>query len=43
MVYHELGGAYFASHDNPERRRDRLVAQLTRLGYDVDLTPAEAA
>lgn len=43
VVYHELGGDYFASRDNPDRRRDRLVAQLAKLGYDVDLTPAEAA
>lgn len=43
VVYQELGGDYFASRDNPDRRRDRLVAQLTKLGYDVDLTPAEAA
>jgi transposase len=42
-VYHELGADYFTSRDNPERRRDRLVAQLTKLGYDVELTPAEAA
>ena len=43
VVYHEVGGDYFANHDNPERRRDRLVAHLTKLGYDVDPTPAEAA
>jgi transposase len=38
-VYRDLGGDYFAKHDNPERRRDRLVAQLGKLGYDVNLTP----
>jgi transposase len=42
QTYIELGGDYFTSRDNPERRRDRLVAQLTRLGYDVDLTPTAA-
>jgi transposase len=42
-VYHELGADYFASRDNPDRRRDRLVAQLARLGYDVELTPATTA
>jgi transposase len=41
-TYHELGGDYFTSRDNPERRRDRLVAQLAKLGYDVDLTPTPA-
>lgn len=41
-TYRELGGDYFAKHDNPDRRRDRLVAQLAKLGYDVDLTPAAA-
>jgi transposase len=38
-VYRDLGGDYFASRDNPDRRRDRLVAQLAKLGYDVALTP----
>jgi transposase len=38
-VYRDLGGDYFAKHDNPERRRDRLIAQLAKLGYDVKLTP----
>jgi transposase len=42
-TYRELGGDHFTSRDNPERHRDRLVAQLTKLGYDVDLTPAAAA
>lgn len=41
-TYRELGGDYFTNRDNPERRRDRLVAQLARLGYDVALTPARA-
>jgi hypothetical protein len=25
-AYRDLGGDYFAKHDNPQRRRDRLVA-----------------
>ena len=41
-VYRDLGGDYFAKHDNPERRRDRLIAQLAKLGYDVKLTPTTA-
>lgn len=40
QVYRELGAEHLVSRDNPERRRDRLVAQLTKLGYHVDLTPA---
>ena len=39
QVYIELGGDYFTARDNPERRRDRLVAQLANLGYEVNLTP----
>lgn len=27
-VYRELGGDYFTRRDNPDRRRNRLVAQL---------------
>lgn len=42
-VYRELGGDYLARHDNPERRKTRLVAQLGKLGYDVELTPVAAA
>jgi transposase len=38
-VHRDLGGDYFATRDNPERRRDRLVAQLAKLGYDVALSP----
>jgi transposase len=41
-TYQELGGDYFARRDNPDRRRDRLVAQLAKLGYDVELVPTEA-
>ena len=39
-VYRDLGGDYFARRDNPDRRRDRLIAQLASLGYDVELAPA---
>ena len=42
-VYRELGGDYLARHDNPERRKTRLVAQLGKLGYEVELTPVAAA
>jgi len=39
-VYRELGGDYFTRRDNPDRRRNRLVAQLQALGFDVELTAA---
>ena len=42
-VYRELGADHFAKHDNPERRKARLIAQLATLGYDVTLTPLKAA
>lgn len=42
-TYRELGGDWFAKHDNPERRKARLTAQLNKLGYDVELTPTAAA
>jgi transposase len=39
--YTDLGGDYFLRrHDNPDRRRDRLVAGLREIGYQVVLTPA---
>lgn len=39
-TYRELGGDWFARHNDPERRKARLIAQLHTLGYDVTLTPA---
>ena len=42
-TYRELGADHLARHDDTERRKARLIAQLTKLGYDVELTPAEAA
>jgi transposase len=41
-VYRELGPDHFSRHDDPARRRDRLVKQLANLGYDVELTPTPA-
>jgi transposase len=38
-VYRDLGGDYFARRDDPDRRRNRLLAQLASLGYQVELTP----
>lgn len=41
-VYRELGAEYLTRRDDPQRRRDRLVNQLTKLGYSVELTPTPA-
>ena len=35
--YTDLGGDYFTRRANPDRRRDRLIEQLTGLGYRVTL------
>jgi transposase len=40
--YDDLGGDYFARHDNPERRRDHHIRQLQDLGYRVILQPIAA-
>lgn len=40
VVYHDLGRDHFTPHEDPQRRKDRLVAQLQQLGYDVDLHAA---
>jgi len=39
IPYHDLGPAHF-DHLNPERAKHRALAQLHRLGYHVELTPA---
>jgi transposase len=41
-TYRDLGPDHIANRDDPERRRDRLVTQLTKLGYQVELRPAAA-
>jgi transposase len=38
-VYNEIGPDYLAGKDQPERHRKRLVAQLEKLGYTVELAP----
>jgi transposase len=35
--YDDLGGDYFAQRADPDRHRDRLIAQLHDLGYQVTL------
>ena len=42
-TYRELGADHLTRHDDPERRKTRLIAQLSKLGYEVELTPAETA
>jgi len=42
-TYRELGADHLTRHDDTERRKTRLIAQLAKLGYEVELTPAEAA
>jgi transposase len=37
--YHDLGGDYFLTRDNPQRHRRRAVELLQRLGYRVTLEP----
>lgn len=41
VPYQDLGGAYFEQL-NPDRTKHRAIAQLRRLGYDVELTPIPA-
>jgi transposase len=40
--YHDLGGDYFLTRDNPDHRRRRAISQLERLGYHVTLEPMGA-
>jgi transposase len=42
-TYRDLGADHFAKHDDTERRKTRLIAQFAKLGYEVTLTPAQAA
>jgi len=35
--YDDLGGDYFTRRNNPDKQRDRLIAQLQDLGYHVTL------
>jgi transposase len=41
-AYHDLGGDYFLTRDNPDHRRRRAIAQLERLGYNVTIEPRAA-
>jgi transposase len=39
--YHDLGADYFLNRESPDHHAKRLVRQLERLGYDVDLHPVD--
>jgi hypothetical protein len=39
-TYTELGTGYLAERDQPDRRKQNLVKQLEKLGYQVELSPA---
>jgi transposase len=41
--YEELGADYFLRRNDPERHARKLKRQIEALGYDVTLTPVEAA
>ena len=41
-TYRDLGPDHITDRDDPDRRRDRLVAQLSKLGYQVELAPTSA-
>jgi transposase len=43
VPYADLGHDFYTQHEDPERYKDKLVARLTKLGYDVALQPAAAA
>lgn len=43
VAYTELGGDYYTTRINPERVKNRALRQLANLGFNVTLTPAEAA
>ena len=38
--YPDLGPDHFTRLGDPDRRAQRLIEQLTHLGYTVQLTPA---
>jgi transposase len=42
VEHHDLGADYHLNRHNPDQLRRRAIAQLERLGYQVDLTPTTA-
>lgn len=41
--YSELGASYFERHEKPQLKKKRLIKQLEKLGYQVDLTEISKA
>jgi transposase len=41
--YSELGASYFERHEKPELKKKRLIKQLEKLGYQVNLTEIAVA
>lgn len=42
-IYEDPGADYYVRHIDPEREAKRLLARIEALGFDVSLTPKEAA
>jgi transposase len=40
VPYADLGPGFYTQREDPERYKDKLVARLKKLGYDVALAPA---
>jgi transposase len=41
--YSELGASYFDRHEKPQLKKKRLIKQLEKLGYRVNVEPVEVA
>jgi transposase len=39
VPYTDLGSDFYTRRDDPEREKNRLIAKLTTLGYNVSVTP----
>jgi transposase len=43
IPYQELGHDFYTKRQDPERYKDKLVARLKSLGYDVEVRPSDQA
>ncbi len=41
--YSELGASYFDRHEKPQLKKNRLIKQLEKLGYQVSVEPVSVA
>jgi transposase len=41
VAYHDLGPDFFLNHQDPDKRRNRLVGNLEAMGFQVTLTPTD--